>query len=93
MKTVIVRAIVGLIAAACALYIGDYAALGIRARIKGQNGVMENLTVYDATPLKNGRDEVFYGQPETQACVDAIFPHWGYPACWRVRRNPVKEIE
>jgi hypothetical protein len=93
MRPVIIRGAVGLIAAVCALYIGDYLVLSVRAWLKGQSSVVETITVYDATPLKNGRDEVFYAQPDTQTCVDAIFPHLGYPACWRVRRNPIKLIE
>jgi hypothetical protein len=93
MKVVILRLLVGLVAAACALYIADYLALSIRARAKGQSSVVETITVYDATPLKNGQDEVFYDHPDAETCVDAIFPHLGYPACWRLRRNPIKLIE
>lgn len=93
MRTVIVRAVVGLIAAVCAVYIGDYVVLTMRGWIKGQSSIVQTITVYDATPLKNGSDEVFYDQPEVQRCVDAIFAHLGYPPCWRVRRNPVRLIQ
>lgn len=93
MKSILLRALVALLVAGCAAYIGDYMVLSLRAWLKGQSSVVETVTVYDATPLKNGRDEVFFNQPETQTCVDAIFPHLGYPACWRVRRNPIKLIE
>jgi hypothetical protein len=93
MKSVILRVLLGLLAAACALYIGDDLVLSIRSLVRGRGSVVETITVYDATPLKNGRDEVFFSQPEPQTCVDAIFPHLGYPACWRLRHNPIKLIE
>jgi hypothetical protein len=52
----------------------------------------ETLTFYYSTRLKNGRDQVFYDQPQTEVCVRAVFPHGGRRPCWYARRKPVRVI-
>jgi hypothetical protein len=47
---------------------------------------------YYAVGLKNGKTEMYYADPETQTCVNSVFPHRGYSPCWYVRRHNVKEI-
>jgi hypothetical protein len=52
----------------------------------------ETLTFYYSTRLKNGREQVFYDQPQTEVCVRAVFPHGGRRPCWYARRRPVRVI-
>ena len=52
----------------------------------------ETLTFYYSTRLKNGREQVFYDQPQTEVCVRAVFPHGGRRPCWYARREPVRVV-
>jgi hypothetical protein len=52
----------------------------------------ETLTFYYSTRLKNGREQVYYDQPQTEVCVRAVFPHGGRRPCWYARREPVRVI-
>jgi hypothetical protein len=64
------------------LYSSDY--LLARYRVaKGLNatGTVEVVN-YSAVPEKNNREEFFYGDPETEECVHALFPHFGDAPCW-----------
>ena len=64
----------------------------LRYRMKrGPAGaVLDQVTIYDAAELKDGRLEIYFDHPVTQRCVRAIFPHFGDPPCWYVRRHPVR---
>jgi len=52
----------------------------------------ETLTFYYSTQLKNGREQVYYDQPQTEVCVRAVFPHGGRRPCWYARREPVRRV-
>ena len=45
------------------------------------------INKYYAVPQKNGKTEFEPGEPETQTCVNSIFPHLGYSPCWYVKRH------
>jgi len=64
----------------------------LRYRMKrGPAGaVLDQVTIYDAAELKDGRVEIYFDHPVTQECVRALFPHFGDPPCWYVRRHPVR---
>ena len=57
-----------------------------------KDGLLDEVTFYYATALKNGRVEVFYDQPQTEACLHALFPHLGLSPCWYVARRTVRRI-
>ena len=48
---------------------------------------------YYAVGLKNGKTEMYNADPESQMCVNSIFPHLGYSPCWYLRRYNSKEIK
>ncbi len=48
---------------------------------------------YYAVPLKNGKTEIMPLDPETETCIHAIFPHFGYTPCWRIQGRREKRIE
>jgi hypothetical protein len=88
---------VSLVALAAVVYAGDYVALRLRVafpRLGEAFGAVQIERVY-AIPLKNGavEYELDARQPEvTLDCVNALFPHMGYGACWYLRRNSQKPI-
>jgi hypothetical protein len=50
------------------------------------------VTFYVATPLKNGKLDIFYDQPQTEVCVYSLLPHAGYRPCWYAARQTVRTI-
>jgi hypothetical protein len=66
--------------------------LGVFYAVEGLRPQTETLTFYYSTRLKNGREQVFYDQPQTEVCVRAVFPHGGRRPCWYARRKPVRVI-
>jgi hypothetical protein len=76
-----------------AVYAGDFLWFEYRKWTPKPNDPLESFTFYYATPLKNGRMEVFYDQPQKQTCVHALFPHAGYNPCWYLRKSDIKPIE
>jgi hypothetical protein len=91
------RALVLGVALGTIVYVGDYAAVRLRAaypRLGNAFASVQMVRLY-AIPLKNGRTEYQLDavQPEvTVSCVRALFPHMGYPPCWYLRRNSQKPI-
>jgi hypothetical protein len=69
--------------AAALVYAGDWLAAAVRPH------PFDTLVFFLATPLKNGRVEVFYDQPQTEVCVRALFPHFGRRPCWYARRQRI----
>jgi|SoiMethySBSTD1v2_1073268.scaffolds.fasta_scaffold3593141_2 hypothetical protein len=86
-RLVIGWGLLGLLASLGIVYLVDD--LAVRYRTAGRT---DEVTFYYATMLKNGRVEVFYDQPQTEACVHALFPHLGLSPCWYVARHTVRRI-
>ena len=69
-------------------FIVDY----IQLRLSPQPTGAVTVKRYYAVGLKSGKTEMYYAEPETETCVNAVFPHLGHPPCWYLRRHDVKEI-
>lgn len=48
---------------------------------------------YYAIPLKGKKTEYMGLEPETDTCVNSLFPHSGYPPCWYLSKHNRKEID
>jgi len=73
----------------CALlYAGDYAAVRLRRNPTGT----EQIQPYYAVPLKDGKTEFMFLNPQNEVCVHSLFPHLGHRPCWYVRRHRNKPI-
>ena len=74
----------------CALlYAGDYAALRLRRNSTGTVQVQP----YYAVPLKDGKTEFMFLDPQNEVCVRSLFPHLGHRPCWYVSRHRNKELK
>lgn len=93
MKGVMVRVVVGLAWLAALVYGGDY--FSVRYKVPKGREPFSNVTVqpYYAIHQKNGKTEYDYAQPQTQVCVQSLFPHFGYDPCWYVKRHTDKRID
>jgi len=84
-----------LLAAALSLvgvWVSDYAWLEYRIGHDTAGQAFGSVTFYYATLLKNGRTEIFYAQPQTEVCVQSLFPHSGYRPCWYAVKSQVRTV-
>ena len=75
-------------------YFGDDLSVRSRMSHKTASDPVETMSlrpVY-AIPRKDGKAEFDFGDPQTQTCVHAIFPHLGYSPCWFILRQNSKPI-
>jgi hypothetical protein len=74
------------------IWVSDYAWLEYRIGHDTAGQAFGSVTFYYATPLKNGRTEIFYDQPQTEVCVQSLFPHSGYRPCWYAVKSKVRIV-
>ena len=93
-STAIKRLVVIIVCVLATIYGVDYLWLQLRLESKDPNSAMDSVTRYDATTLKNGKVQIFFGQPEIQRCVHSLLPHLGYTPCWYLKRagQDIKQI-
>lgn len=73
-------------------YTIDYAVFRYRVATNRQPFGQITVTSYDAVPQKNGKTEFLFNPPETQTCVNALFPRQGYVPCWYLQRHAEQRI-
>jgi len=75
------------------VYVGDD--LAVRLPIpKTRNPYgMVQIRSYYAIPQKDRKTEFYPGDKETDTCVHALFPHFGYSPCWYLERRKVRRID
>jgi hypothetical protein len=68
-------------------YAADYVVF--RYRLTGNRQPFGQIMVssYDAVQQKNGKTEFIFNPPQTQTCVNALFPRAGYVPCWYLQRH------
>lgn len=86
------RAVVAVLACLVLVYVCDYGILQFRLSRNNGAGALGTVTSYYATALKDGRQEIFTDQPQTETCVRSLFPHSGMRPCWYASRYTVKPI-
>jgi hypothetical protein len=72
--------------------LSDYAWTEYRLGRASGRDVLGTVTFYVATPLKNGKLDIFYDQPQTEVCVYSLLQHAGYRPCWYAARQTVRTI-
>jgi hypothetical protein len=70
------------------LYFGDY----IVVRLRGEPLETVQINKFYAVPQKDGKTSFEPGEPETQTCVNSIFPHLGYSPCWYLKRHKNQQV-
>ncbi len=89
-RRAVMFAVVGLIAAACLLYIGDYTRLRYKMARSSQPFGSVQVQSYYAVKLKDGKVEYFFNPPQMQQCSHSLFPQMGYAPCWYLKRKANK---
>jgi hypothetical protein len=93
MKHLFARLIVFAVVLLALVYLGDY--LSLRYRIPHKRPQFGAVTVTEMYAIheKNSKTEYQFPPPQDQACVQSLFPHFGYPPCWYLRRHTQKTID
>ena len=73
-------------------YVGDYAVLRYRVASNKNPFGQVTVSIYFATPLKNGREEYDFQQPQDQRCVNALYPHMEMQPCWYLSRHREQRV-
>ena len=88
-RTILKRVSIAVVAAVVLVYIGDTISVWHRMSKKTAGDPLLTMTMQATIeiPHKDGRAEIVLGEPQTQTCVRALFPHDGYSPCWYVVRQ------
>jgi hypothetical protein len=90
------RTVIGILVAAVLLasaYAGDY--LWVRYRMAKGLDPMSTVTIETSYAIhkKDGKTEYDFAAPQTQVCIRAMFPHFGYEPCWYLNRHTQNRID
>jgi hypothetical protein len=83
---VIELGVLGLLAAAIVLWVGDWAVFALRAA-HGSGYDQVQVQQYLSTALKGNKQEFDYLGTAQVTCARALFPRGGAPPCWWQRRH------
>ena len=76
-----------------ALYAGDYLWLRLRVSHPRAGPAFGAVQFYWATRVKNGSEEIFVDQPQTETCVRSLFPHLGCRPCWYSAGKTIRVVQ
>lgn len=90
---IIGRTLLSLIVAVIVLYAADW--LFLRFKIATHRQAFGTVTVqpYYAVPRKDHKTEFLFDDPQSETCVNSLFPHNGDSPCWYLSRNKEKRID
>lgn len=75
------------------VYGGDHISVCFRlAKNRDPYGVVR-IRRYYAVTMKNGKPEFFFDQPTDQTCLHSLFPYFGYPPCWYLKRRATQQVK
>jgi hypothetical protein len=89
-----VKRVLGLLLLALlAVYVGDY--LSARFGFPGHRPIFGTVTVEKSYSVlqKNKKSEFYFEPPTDQACVNALFPHFGVAPCWYLNRHKKVQVD
>ena len=78
--------------AAALTYLCDFLYLRLKMANKNSTEAFGSVQFFPATQLKNGKLDIYIESPQTETCVHALFPHYGYNPCWYAKRNQVHVV-
>jgi hypothetical protein len=74
-------------------YAVDYAIFRYRLSTNREPYGQFTVTSYDAVPQKSGKTQFIFNPPESQTCVNALFPRQDYTPCWYLKRHTEQRID
>src|ERR1700735_2974031 len=94
LKLILKWTVLGLLAAVAIAYAGDYMSARYRMSKMKPGDPLEVSSVRKlyAIPQKNGKADYSFGDPETEVCIDSLFPHFGFDPCWYEHQQDHKPV-
>jgi hypothetical protein len=92
LKRILLNVVLSVALAAALVYAGDY--LSLRYRFPNQRPQFGSVMVQRsyAVAMKDRKTEYMFDPPAPQACVNSLFPHFGDPPCWYLKRHTRQQI-
>jgi hypothetical protein len=78
--------------AAALVYVCD--SVSLRYRIPNNRAQFGSVVVRRmwVIPMKDGKAQYAFDPPAPQECVNSLFPHYGDPPCWYLRRHTRQQV-
>jgi hypothetical protein len=92
-KTIIIRGLLGLVAAVLVAYLVDAIQVRIRLAVGGPTKAYDTVTVLYAAGLKGSKMEIYANEPDTETCSRTLFPQMGYSPCWYLREHTMQVLD
>ena len=92
-KMIIVRGVLGLVAAVLITYLVDAIQVRIRLAVGGPAKAYDTVTVLYAAGLKGSKMEIYASEPDTETCSRTLFPQMGYSPCWYLREHTMQVLD
>jgi hypothetical protein len=74
------------------LYLCDY--LSLKLKVGGREPFGSVLVQrYYAVTMKDKKTEFMFDPPQSQTCVNSLFPHFGDTPCWYVANHKKQRID
>jgi hypothetical protein len=75
------------------LYLCDY--LSLRLKIPAGREPLGSVQIQRsyAVTMKDKKTEYMFDPPQSQECVNSLFPHYGDSPCWYVERHQKQRID
>jgi hypothetical protein len=86
------RALLALCLVAALAFVIDAALLRYSEHLGHEAFSTVTVHPYYSFPRKDKKIELMFDDPRDQTCVNSLFPHMGYPACWYLRRHPDQQL-
>jgi hypothetical protein len=86
------RVVLAAIALFATVYLCDY--LSLRLKIPAGREPLGSVQVQRsyAVTMKNKKTEFMFDPPQSQECVNSLFPHFGDSPCWYVEQHRKQRI-
>jgi hypothetical protein len=81
----------GMILLGILVFLADFLSLKYRIPSREPYGSVTVRELY-AVKLKNKQTEYMFQPPEQQECVNSLFPHFGDPPCWYLKRHTRQQV-
>jgi hypothetical protein len=86
------RILLGFVVSLIAIYALDFASLKLQIPARPVLGSVDVRPEY-VVRMKNGKDDISFGDTETGWCTNSWFPQLGYRPCWYARTHKQERID
>jgi len=87
-SSILKRIPAAIVVLAVVVYTGDY----VIVRFRSDPTATVQVTKLYAVQQKDGKTEYEAGEPETETCVNSLFPHLGDSPCWYLKRHKTQQV-